>query len=364
MDRIRLGLLNGDGIGSEIVPCARRVIDGALARVTGLEVDWVWCPMGLEAIETHRSPLPDETKQRLGECAGWLMGPHDAEAYPEPWRDWRNPSGELRHHFELTENIRPSRNFTGLTSVSDVVDAIVVRENSEGFYADRNMAVGRGEVRVTNDVAISMAVFTRDKVERVAKTACDLASDRSKRLAIVHKANVLRLTMGLFRDVCLEVAEAYPELEVSDHHVDAIAASLISKPDQFDVIVAENMCGDILSNLIAELSCGLGCAPSLNAKGTEKAMGQASHGAAPDIAGLGIANPVGIMLSGALLLKWLGDKYRDQRLRRAGKLIEQSIETTFLDGYSTADLGGSSSTEEFLEKTLQAIATGDAGSEA
>ncbi|MDH6292238.1 isocitrate/isopropylmalate dehydrogenase [Rhodococcus opacus] len=188
------------------------------------------------------------------------------------------------------------------------MDLVVVRENTEGFYADRNMHVGSGEFMPTPEVAMAVGVITRRACERIAHEAFRIARSRRRSVTIAHKANVLTMTTGLFRDVCLEVAEQYPEVSVDHQHIDALAAHLVRRGDSFDVIVAENMFGDLLSDLTGELAGSIGIAPSLNSSET-RAMAQAAHGAAPDTAGLGIANPIATILSSMMLLRWLSIKH-------------------------------------------------------
>ena len=192
---------------------------------------------------------------------------------------------------DLFANLRPARTYPGLRNRFGAFDLVVVRENTEGFYADRNMEQGNSELLVTPDVVISLRRITRHCCERIAKAACKLAMNRRKHLTIVHKANVLKVGDGMFLDICRETARAYPDLVVDDILVDSMMAHIVRQPDRFDVIVATNMFGDILSDLTAELSGSLGLGGSLNV-GADHAMAQAAHGSAPDIAGRDAANPV------------------------------------------------------------------------
>jgi 3-isopropylmalate dehydrogenase len=218
------------------------VVDAALAAVGADRVDWIELPMGLAAIPQNRSALPVSTLDALAETDGWLLGPIDGVAYPEPQRSELNPSGALRKHFDLYANVRPARAFAaGRAAVIPDTDLVIVRENTEGFYADRNTFAGTGEFMPTPDVAVTMGVITRAGVERIAVAAFELARRRRKRLTIVHKANVLRLSMGLFRDVCREVGERYPDVAVDDFHIDAMTVHLVRRGGDFDVVVAENV---------------------------------------------------------------------------------------------------------------------------
>ncbi|MFD7504644.1 isocitrate/isopropylmalate dehydrogenase family protein [Streptomyces sp. NPDC059850] len=353
----RLGVLEGDGIGAEIVPSSVEIATAA-ARATGVSVDWVPLPLGATAIASHGTPVPEETKEALAGLDGWFLGPHDSVSYPEPHKSALNPSGTLRKHFQLFANIRPAKSFPGAKAVCDSADLVIVRENTEGFYADRNTYAGTGEFMPTRDTAIMMGIITREATERVARVAFDLARSRRKKVTIVHKANVLKLTTGLFRTVCQEVAEEYPDVAVDDFHIDAMTVHLVRRAQDFDVIVTENMFGDILSDLAGEISGSLGTAPSINASATT-AMAQASHGSAPDIAGQNAANPVAMILSGAMLLEWLGAKHGDEALGAAAQLMQTAVADTIAAGTSTRDLGGSASTTEFTAAAVKTIgATG------
>jgi 3-isopropylmalate dehydrogenase len=293
----------------------------------------------------------------LADLDGWLLGPHDSAAYPERHRSRLNPSGAIRKHFDLYANIRPAKGFEGGRPVVRGMDLVIVRENTQGFYADRNTHAGTGEYMPTPDVAIAMGVFTRPAIQRIARVAFELARRRDKRVTIVHKANVLTLTTGMFRDVCREVATEYPDVAVEDFHIDAMTAHLVRRANAFDVIVTENMFGDILSDLAGELAGSLGIAPSLNASETH-AMAQAAHGSAPDLAGRDRANPIAMMLSSAMLLDWLGIKHDDEPARDAGGRIEQAIEAVVRGGTATLDLGGTASTTAFTAAVVDTIRAG------
>lgn len=346
-ERLRLGLIDGDGIGPEVVGAARAVVDEALAASGAAAVDWVPLSIGHRALGEYGTALPQQTLDALAELDGWILGPHDNASYPAEHRV--APGGAIRKHFGLYANIRPARAFPGVRAAAPDIDLVIVRENSEGFYADRNMFAGTGEFRPTEDVAMSVGVVTRRACELIAHEAMRLASTRRKRVTIVHKANVLPMTMGLFRDVCYEVAHQYPGVRVDDEHVDATAAHLVRAPGDFDVLVTENLFGDILSDLAAELSGSLGLAASLNCS-ADRAMAQAVHGAAPTLAGRNRANPAALQLSSAMLLHWLGIRRADPVLTQAAERIERAVATTLEAGIATADLGGLASTSEFTEQ--------------
>jgi 3-isopropylmalate dehydrogenase len=353
----RLGVLHGDGIGPEIVPASVAITDAAFAAAGLPAVDWHELPLGASAIETHGTAVPEETLTALADLDAWLLGPHDSAAYPEPHKSKLNPSGTIRKHFDLFANIRPAKAFQGGSAVVEGTDLVIVRENTEGFYADRNTFAGTGEFMPTPDVAIAMGIITRPACERIAREAFELASRRSKKLTIVHKANVLRLTTGLFRDVCREVAADFPDVTVDDFHIDAMTVHLVRRADKFDVIVTENMFGDILSDLAGEIAGSLGIAPSINSSSTH-AMAQASHGSAPDIAGRDAANPIAMILSTAMLLDWLAGKHDDPRLAAAADLIEQAVEKTVAAGTATRDMGGSASCSGFAAAVVDVLRAG------
>lgn len=210
---------------------------------------------------------------------------------------------------------------------------------------------GVGEWMVTEDVAITTGVFTRHAIERIAHAAFQKARQRRKKVTIVHKANVIKLGSGFFLQVCREVSALYPDVHVDDYHIDAMCAHLVRRISDFDVIVTENMFGDILSDLTSELVGSLGLAGSINAN-DRQAMAQAAHGSAPDIAGKGIANPMGMIESSALLLDWLAEKHQNQSLATMAALIRESVATTLAQGVATADLGGIHTTASFTKHIL------------
>ncbi|MGN7284152.1 isocitrate/isopropylmalate dehydrogenase family protein [Shouchella rhizosphaerae] len=353
MEQLELGVLYGDGIGYEIVSASVKIVSAAAAK-SGLAIDWHVLPMGLDAIKQTGSSMPAETVQALDKLDGWLMGPHDSQSYPKQLQNVRNPSGELRHHFDLYANIRPAKSEPYVKGVVERADLVIYRENTEGFYVDRNMYKGIGEWMVTADVAVTAGVFTRKAIERIAHAAFRAARERRKKVSIVHKANVISLGSGLFLNVCKEVGHHYPDVSVDDYHIDAMCAHLVRRAAEFDVIVAENMFGDILSDLTGELVGSLGLAGSINAS-ESKAMAQAAHGSAPDIAGLGLANPIGMIRSSAMLLGWSGKKHKSQLCSTVERRINQGVADTLASGVCTKDLGGTASTQQFTDVVCEKI---------
>ncbi|WP_368654462.1 isocitrate/isopropylmalate dehydrogenase family protein [Ornithinibacillus sp. 4-3] len=353
MKNYRLGVLRGDGIGPEIVDATVKVFTAAVKK-TNTNMEWVHLPMGWEAIKKDNRPLPESTINALKDTHGWILGPHDSSSYPPEHRKQLNPSGGLRHILDLYANIRPAKSMPGIDGVVKDADLVIYRENTEGFYADRNMHVGHGEWKITEDVVLTAGVFTKKAIQRIAYAACNMAMQRRKKLTIVHKANVLHLSMGLFLQVCLDVAKEYPELEVDSYHVDAMAAHLVRRAKDFDVIVTENMYGDILSDLAGELVGSLGLAPSINTN-DHLAMAQAAHGSAPDIAGLNISNPTGMILSTVMLMEWLAERHQDPKLKEIAEIVETGLYQTMESGVKTKDLGGQALTTEFVETIVNQI---------
>ena len=251
-----------------------------------------------------------------------------------------NPSMFFRKQLDLYANVRPARTYPGVRHPAvEPFDLVVVRENTEGFYADRNMESGGSEMLVTADVVVSLRRITRHCCERIARAAFRLAATRRKRVTAVHKANVLKIGDGLFLEECRKVAAEFPDVALDELIVDAAAAHLVRAPSRFDVIVTTNMFGDILSDLTAELSGSIGLGGSVNA-GQAHAMAQAAHGSAPDIAGQDRANPFSLILSVAQLLDWHADRLGSAAFAGAARAIEDAVAAAVTAGESTADVGG------------------------
>jgi len=357
MANYKIGVLKGDCIGPEIVESAVAVLNAVTDKVAnGTKFELEEFPMGWEGIHQYGEPVPEVTKEGLKLVDAWIMGPHDSAAYPDDQRiSKRNPSGELRHYFDLYSNVRPNRNLPGCKSLVGEADFVIFRENSEGLLSDRNMYKGTGESMITPDIAITTGVFTRKAIERIAHEAFKLAETRRKKVTVIHKANVIKYCFELFRDVCYEVGEKYyPDVEVNDYHIDASTAHLVKNAKSFDVIVTENLFGDILSDLAGELMGSLGLSGAINTNGTQ-VMAQAAHGSAPDIGGMNVANPTSMMLSTVMLLDWMGVNHNDQGLIELSKVMEKAILTTLEMGPKTRDLGGSASTTEFTAAVIANI---------
>jgi 3-isopropylmalate dehydrogenase len=331
-------VLPGDGIGPEITAATRQVLEAASKRFA-LGLDVIEDVVGHESLRQHGTTVRSEVLDKARKADGFILGPTATADFKDPARGEINPSMFFRKTLDLFANIRPARTYAGLSAPVGAFDLVVVRENTEGFYADRNMEVGSGEMLVTPDVAISLRRITRACCNRIARAAFELAARRRQHVTIVHKANVLKLGDGLFLEECRAVARASPGITVDDIIVDAMMAHVVRAPQRFDVIVTTNMFGDILSDLTAELSGSLGLGGSLNA-GTQHAMAQAAHGSAPDIAGTDTANPFSLILSGAQLLAWLGRRRQQKRFEVAADAIDRAVEAAIAAGEVTRDLGG------------------------
>ncbi len=343
---LNIGILEGDDIGLEVVPEAIKVMRAAAARA-GLAIDWHAVPIGKKAFDDLGNTMPPGTLDKLDTLDGWVLGPIGHQAYPKNNPDSINPHPILRRHYDLFANIRPSKSYPGVPCIYKDVDLIIVRENNEGFPPDRNVHLGYGEFRPSPDMTIGIRVITRQGSQKIARAAFDIARTRQRKIVTaVHKDTVFKLACGMFAEECRKVAAEYPDVAFNEVLVDTMAAKLIMKPQQFDVIVTTNTFGDILSDAASALVGGLGLAPGLSA-GPERAMAQATHGSAPDIAGKGIADPYAMIMSGQMLLAWLGHKHQVEAALIAADLMERATENVVKAGkVLTADLGGKASTRD------------------
>ena len=353
----KIAVLPGDGIGPEITDATLAVLQAVDQRLAiGFSFDRQ--NIGLASLKEQGTTLPQDIMTPVREVDGVILGPVSHYDYPPREQGGINPSGELRVKFELYANIRPCRSRENLTILRKPMDLVIVRENTEGFYSDRNMFAGTGEFMPDPDMALSIRKITAKASERVAKVAFAIARDRKKKVTAVHKANVVKLSDGLFLREVRKVAKDYPDIVLDELIVDAAAAHLIRNPDRFDVIVTTNMFGDILSDEASELSGGLGLGGSINA-GDDICVAQAQHGSAPDIQGRNVANPTSLVLSAAMLLDWYGRRINSSTLVAASALIERATDTVLSNPQTrTADIGGSLSTTDFTGQLVAAIKSG------
>jgi isocitrate dehydrogenase (NAD+) len=326
-------LIPGDGIGPEVTQATRRVVEA-----TGIGVEWKTHLAGQSALDQLGNPLPPETLAAVKSAHATLKGP---TATPSG-TGFRSVNVEMRQKLHLYANYRPARSLPGVPSRYENVDLITVRENTEGLYSGLEHEVVPGVVE-------SLRVVTEAASERIAKFAFETARRQGrKRVTCVHKANILKLSDGLFLRTCKRVAESFPDIPFDDCIIDSAAMKLVINPHAFDVMVMENLFGDIVSDLTAGLVGGLGLAPSANV-GEGVAVFEAVHGSAPDIAGKRLANPTALILSAVLMLRYLNEKDAADR-------IENAIRTVFTKGeVRTGDLRGKATTDEFVDAIVAAM---------
>jgi len=344
--------LAGDGIGPEIMAATVQVLE-AVGPLLERPLALIDADIGFAALAKTGATIPPEVIEQARASDGVILGPVSHNAYPPVAEGGLNPSGVLRKELKLYANIRPAKTFAGIfRPVGRDLDLVIMRENLEGFYADRNMHEGSGEFMPVEGVALAVRRITRAASLDIAHTAFAWAAERPARhVTAVHKANVMRLTDGLFLDCVREVSRDYPDIRYDEILVDAAAALLVRDPSRFDVMVTTNMFGDILSDLASELAGSLGLAPSLNA-GRQHAAAQAQHGSAPDIAGQDRANPVSLVLSAAMLLRHWGEA-------GASSAIEDAVAMLLADPASrTADVGGKIGCRKFADLLGEAIVSG------
>jgi isocitrate dehydrogenase (NAD+) len=330
-------LIPGDGIGPEVTDATLVVL-----RAAGADLEYDTQLAGLEALQQLRNPLPKPTLDSAERTRLILKGPLTTPS----GSGFRSINVELRKTYDLFANVRPVRTIVPGGRYEDV-DLVLIRENTEGLYVGVEPYIGmHGDPRAA---AESVMIVTRFGAERIVRYAFEYARRRGrKKVTLAHKANILKYTQGLFLDVAKQVANAFPDIEWEDRIIDATAMQLVLDPGRFDVLVMENMFGDILSDLMAGLVGGLGFAPAANI-GTEAAMFEAVHGSAPDIAGQGIANPTALILSACLLLEHVEQAETATRLRSA-------LEKVVREGWSrTRDRGGTATTREFADAIVRAL---------
>ena len=351
---VRILVLPGDGIGPEITAATLSVLEAA-DSILGLGLEFERMEIGLASLAAEGSTCPDAVLERVPKVDGVILGPVSHYDYPPADQGGINPSAALRVMFELGANVRPCRSRADLTLLRKPMDLVIVRECTEGFYADRNMFSGVAEFMTDADTALSLRKISAKACRRVGHAAFRLARGRRHKVTAVHKANVLKTTDGLFLREIRAVARDYPDVELDELLVDATAALLIRSPDRFDVIVTTNMFGDILSDEASELCGSLGLGASINAS-EAICVAQAQHGSAPDIEGLNVANPTALILSAAMLLDWRGKHDGNARLVEAARLIDRAVDAVLADPASrTRDLGGGLNTDEFAAAVADAV---------
>lgn len=330
-------LIPGDGIGPSIAEATRKAIEA-----TGVQIDWDVQEAGVAAIEKFKDPLPQQTFDSIVRTKLALKGPLTTPV----GTGFRSVNVALRKEFDLYINLRPAKSMEGIKTPFDDIDLIVFRENTEEFYAGIEHYIDSRK-----SAAETIGVVTRSGCERIARAAFEYARKHKRnKVTIVHKANIMKFTGGLFLDVSRKVAAEYPEIQCNDKIVDNMAMQLVMNPHQFDIIVTTNLFGDILSDLCSGLVGGLGMAPGANI-GYEAAIFEAVHGSAPDIAGKNLANPSAMILAGVMMLDHIGET-------KAAEKIRNAVASVLKEGKSlTKDLSPDKyvGTIEFTEAVLKKI---------
>jgi len=349
-----------DGIGPEIVAASVEVLNAADKRFDlGITCDYE--DAGFTSLEKHGTTLRQETLDRAKTYDGIILGTQSHADYPTPEKGGRNVSAGFRVGLDLYANVRPARTRPYLPSnmrEGRTMDLVIMREATEGFYPDRNMARGWGEMMPSPDMALSVRKITRHCSERIARRAFELAMTRRKKVTAIHKANSFHMTDGLFLEAVRHVAKDFPEVQLDDLLVDASTAHLVKEPERFDVLVATNFYGDILSDLASELSGSLGLAGSVMAS-DDLCCAQAQHGSAPTIAGKDLANPTSMILSVAMMVRWVGDKQKNKAMQDAGDAMVRAVDKALENPATrTRDIGGTIGCKAFTEAVVRAVAEG------
>ncbi|SDL32261.1 isocitrate/isopropylmalate dehydrogenase family protein [Halarsenatibacter silvermanii] len=329
----KVTLIPGDGIGPEVTEAAVKTIEAA-----GVDIEWDRQKAGIMAEKEQGTPLPREVLDSLRKNSIGLKGPLTTPI----GSGFRSVNVALRQKLDLYVNLRPVKTFPGPVGDYEDVDLVVFRENTEGLYAGVEHKVGA-------DAAESIKIITKKASRRIARAAFEYAEKENRdRVSIVHKANIMKLSDGLFLETCQEVADEFPDVGVDDCIVDNLCMQLVQNPEDYDVMVMPNLYGDLVSDLCAGLAGGLGVTPGANL-GDEIAVFEAVHGSAPDIAGRGIANPIALMLSGVLMLKHLGEEEAAVRLETAIRELINESEVL------TPDLGGEAGTDEIADAVVEKL---------
>lgn len=328
----RITLINGDGIGPEISDAVVKIIEAS-----GVKIDWDIQTAGADVIEKEGTPLPERVLNSIKENKIALKAPVTTPI----GKGFRSVNVQLRKALDLYANLRPCKNLPNVKTKFDDVDIVVVRENTEDLYAGI-------ERQVNSDTAESIKVITRKASERICKFAFDYAiKNNRKEVCVVTKANIMKLSDGLFLESYRKIAENYPEIKKREILVDNLCMQLVQNPSQFDVLVLPNLYGDIVSDLCAGLIGGLGVAQGANI-GLDYAVFEPVHGSAPDIKGQNKANPTALLLSAIEMLKYIGEYSCAER-------IEKALFKTLENGIFTADLGGNASTKDFTDAIIQEL---------
>ncbi len=350
---LKIAVLHGEDIGLEVVPEAVKVVKAAAAKC-GVEIEWSELPIGRNGHELHGHTMPEQTCTALEKVDGWILGPIGHNSYPRNDPTWVMPP--IRKRFELYASVKPVKSYANIASVHKNVDMVMLREVTEGMQSSDTVLMGAGEFRPNDEISIGSRVVTRKGANRVARAAFEIARTRARRkVTALHKEPVYRLVCGMFAEECRRVAKEFPDVEFEEVLIDGFAMKVVMKPQQYDVVVTTNQFGDIVTDLGAGLVGGLGLAPGLSIV-ERQAMAQATHGSAPDIAGRNIANPYAMIMSGQMLLEWLGRNRGEPKAVEAAQRIEAAVDRVIAQGTQlTADLGGKAGTREMGDAIAAAV---------
>ncbi len=340
MTEYKISLIAGDGIGPELTDATLKVLESAQAKF-GLKLNMIEAEAGDACFQRMGVALPEDSIQKIKASQACLKGPVGETA--------ADVVVKLRLMFDLYANLRPIKAYPAAAAARPDIDMIFVRENTEDVYKGLEFAIG-------NDTTVCMRVITRRCCERIAAKGFETARRRNvkRKVTAIHKANVMRVTDGLFASVCREMATHYPDVAFNELYVDAAAMRLIKEPQEFDVLVTPNMFGDILSDEAAQLIGGLGMAPGANV-GDNFAIFEPIHGSAPNRAGKQTANPCSMILAAKMMLDWLGERYNDSACVDAAKAIENGVIKTLRNGPTIPDCGGNTTTMGMAEAIAAAL---------
>ena len=341
MSSIEIPVIAGDGIGPEITAAVLKVVDAAVER-NGESLSWVPVTAGLSALEEGSELIPQRTLDEISRCGVALKGPCTTPV----GEGFTSINVKLRKTFNLYAAVRPVRSMPGVETRYQDVDLIIIRENTEGLYSGV-------ENEVTPGVVMSMKVASKEACQRIATWAFRFANRRErKKVTVLHKANIMKLTDGLFLKCAEDVhANDYPNLAFESTIIDAGCMKLVQDPSQFDVLLLENLYGDVISDLCAGLVGGLGVVPGANI-GHDLSIFEAVHGSAPDIAGKNVANPLALLMSSVMMLNFLAETRQVPALAASAELIRKSYDACLIGGEKTKDLGGELGTSEFADAVI------------
>jgi 3-isopropylmalate dehydrogenase len=340
MTEYKISVIPGDGIGPELTEATLKVLESAQTKF-GLKLNLIEAEAGDACLQRRGVALPEDSVEKIKASHACLKGPVGETA--------ADVVVKLRLMFDLYANLRPLKAYPAAQAARPDIDMIFVRENTEDVYKGQEFTIGR-------DTTVCLRVITRRNCERIAKKAFETARLRNgkRKVTAIHKANVMRVTDGLFASVCRETAKNYPDIAFNELYVDAAAMRLIKEPQEFDVLCTCNMFGDILSDEAAQLIGGLGMAPGANV-GDNFALFEPIHGSAPNRVGKKTANPLSEILAAEMMLSWLGERHNDRQCIEAASGIEAAVVKTLKEGNTVPDLGGNKTTISMAEAIAEAI---------